>query len=66
MQRAAVIINGYPSGEKFLRQGERIAAALSARGIKTDVIKNGEISVVLTNAGNVKTSFARPYTALSS
>ncbi len=38
-----VIINGYPSGEKFIRQGERIAKELCALGLPTKLVKNGEI-----------------------
>ena len=37
--RALVIINGYPNGEKFYRQGERIAVALQELGVETDVLK---------------------------
>ncbi len=40
-----VIINGYAKAEKFLRQGERIAAALNALGVETKLLRNGEISL---------------------
>lgn len=46
-----VLINGYPNGEKFYRQGQRIAAALRNLGIKTDFYKNGEMYAVLSADG---------------
>ena len=62
MKQGVVIINGYPNGEKFFRQGERIAAALSAQGIQTDVLKNGEGCVTLTQEGGVQSPIAEKYT----
>ncbi len=47
-----VIINGYPNGEKFLRQGQRIADELNALGVKTDVVKNGEICALVDADGS--------------
>lgn len=38
-----VIINGYPNGEKFIRQGQRIADELCALGVPTKLVQNGEI-----------------------
>ncbi|MBE7077766.1 MAG: RimK family alpha-L-glutamate ligase [Clostridiales bacterium] len=61
MERGVVIINGYPNGDKFFRQGERIAAALTARGIQTDVLKNGEAYATLTQEGRVQSSIAEKY-----
>ena len=52
--KGLVIINGYPNGEKFLRQGERIAAELCALGIQTDVLRNGEVVAFLTGDGRAK------------
>ncbi len=43
--KGLVIINGYPNGEKFLRQGERIAAELTLRGAPTDLLRNGEVYI---------------------
>ncbi len=44
--KGLIVINGYPAGEKFLRQGARIQSALIALGVKTDLVKNGEIYAV--------------------
>ncbi len=43
--RGLIVINGYAKAEKFLRQGERVAAALNALGVETKLLRNGEISV---------------------
>ena len=61
MRRGAVIINGYPNGEKFFRQGNRIAAALTKAGVETDVLKNGDVFVVLTETGEARPSLAKTY-----
>lgn len=37
-----VIINGYP-GDKFIRQGERIAKELCGLGLRTKLVRNGAI-----------------------
>ena len=58
--KGLVVINAYPNGGKFIRQGERIAAALHAQGIPTDVKKNGEISAQITTKGEICT-FAKEY-----
>ena len=49
--KGLVIINGYPNGEKFLRQGERIAEELRLLGVQTDVVKNGEVCAILNADG---------------
>ena len=59
--RGIVIINGYPNGEKFFRQGERIRAALQAEGIECDLMKNGEACALLSESGEVQTSLAEQY-----
>ncbi len=52
--KGLVIINGYPNGEKFLRQGERIAAALCALGVEAKVVKNGEVYAAIRSDGSVE------------
>ena len=59
--RAIVIINGYPVAEKFHKQGERIAHALRARGVETDVLKNGDVSALLQSDGSVKAILPHNY-----
>ena len=59
--RGIVIINGYPNGEKFFRQGERIRAALQAEGIECDLMKNGEACALLSERGEAQTSLAEQY-----
>lgn len=54
--KGLVIINAYPAGEKFLRQGERICAALRAVGLEADVIKNGEALVRILENGEADSS----------
>ncbi len=44
--KGLVIVNGYPSDEKFIRQGKRIADELTALGVDTELIKNGDIYAV--------------------
>ena len=56
--KGLVVINAYPRGEKFLRQGQRIADALCVQGVETDVVKNGDIHAVIGADGNVSTSVA--------
>lgn len=48
-------MNAYPAGEKFYRQSERLAVALNALGVDTAVVKNGELSVMLTADGRAET-----------
>ncbi len=45
--KGLVIINGYARAEKFYRQGDRIARALEALGVQTEVFRNGDISVCI-------------------
>ena len=59
--RGLVIINGYPSAEKFMRQGERIRSALQAEGFDVDLIKNGEITACLHTDGTVDGSIFQQY-----
>ena len=59
--KGLVIINGYPNGEKFLRQGERIAEELRLLGVQTDVVKNGDVCAILNADGSVKTDLAKTY-----
>ncbi len=54
--KGIVIINGYPNGEKFYRQGERIAIALRSIGIEAEVKRNGEAFALLTGDGRAETS----------
>lgn len=56
-----VIINGYPNAEKFIRQGERIRAALQAEGVDVDLVKNGEITACVREDGRVDCTFAQGY-----
>ncbi len=59
--KGLVIINAYPSGEKFLRQGERIALALNRLGIETDVLRNGEVYARIRDNGEVQTEISEKY-----
>lgn len=59
--KGLVIINGYPNGEKFLRQGERIAEELRGYNVHVDVIKNGDIGVLLEGDGTVKSTLKEKY-----
>ena len=56
-----VIINGFPSAEKFYRQGEKIQTAIQAAGITCDLMKNGDVYALLTSTGEIKASFAKKY-----
>ena len=59
--RGMVIINGYPSAEKFYRQGEKIRQAIEAAGVACDLIKNGDVYAWLSETGEAKASFAQEY-----
>ena len=59
--KGLIIINAYPSGEKFIRQGERIAFALNRLGIETDVLKNGEVYACITDKGEIKAGISEKY-----
>ncbi len=52
-----VIINAYVRGEKFIRQGERVAQELCALGLQTKVVRNGEIYAALASDGSVSHNF---------
>jgi RimK family alpha-L-glutamate ligase len=56
-----IIINGYPNGEKFYRQAERIAEELRALGVATDVLRNGEVSAMLHATGDVSALLPKKY-----
>ncbi|MBR2646395.1 MAG: RimK family alpha-L-glutamate ligase [Clostridia bacterium] len=51
-----ILINAYPNGEKFIRQGERIAEALRSLGVKADVKRNGEVYALVDEHGERKTN----------
>ena len=59
--RGLVIINGYPNGEKFLRQGERIQKALQNQGVETDLALNGEVYAYVDQEGGNHCSLAKNY-----
>lgn len=61
MKRALIVINGYPSGEKFYTQAQRIAEELRSRGVQTDIVKNGDILAALTASGTVQLLYAQKY-----
>ena len=56
-----VLINGYPNGAKFYRQGERIAEELRKLGVKTDVLRNGEVFAILQANGQISSSIEQKY-----
>ena len=41
--KGLIVMNGYPSGEKFYRQSARIKDELEKLGVPTDVLLNGEL-----------------------
>jgi RimK family alpha-L-glutamate ligase len=55
-----IIINAYPNGEKFIRQGERIAHELRDLGVSTDVLRNGDIFAILSE-GNIEIKLPKKY-----
>ena len=59
--RGLVIINGFPSSEKFYRQGERIQKALQNEGVETDLFKNGDVYAVIEENGAFRPSFLAKY-----
>ncbi len=61
MRRALIIINGYPNGEKFYRQGERIQTALEQQGIQADIRKNGEIYALIKKDGGICAGLREKY-----
>ena len=56
-----IVINGYPNGEKFYRQAERIANELRFLGIETDVYRNGEIGAIIRSTGDVSAFVQKKY-----
>lgn len=59
--KGVVIINAYPNGEKFYRQGERVADALTKIGIPTDVLKNGEVCANVQANGEIRNNVCGKY-----
>ena len=59
--KGLVLINAYPCAQKFLRQGESIAMALTRRGVKTDVLKNGEICASIALEGQICAQLPQKY-----
>lgn len=59
--RGLVIINGYPNGEKFYRQGERIRSALEELGVKCDLLENGAAYALLRKDGGVELGLSEKY-----
>lgn len=59
--RGLVIVNGYPSAEKFLIQGKRIQDALRAEGVETELLKNGEVYAVMDETGKINVALSKKY-----
>ena len=59
--KGLVIINAYPRGEKFYKQGNRIAEELRALGVETDVVKNGEIYAWIDEDGKIQNNITEEY-----
>ena len=59
--RGIVIINGFPSAEKFFAQGEKIRKAIQGNGVECDLVKNGDAYALLTEEGGVETPLAAKY-----
>ena len=59
--KGLVIINAYPNGEKFIRQGERIAKELRLLGVEADLVKNGEIFAICQADGTISSNLADKY-----
>ena len=55
-----IVINAYPNGEKFIRQGERIAQELRDLGVQTDVLRNGEIYAIIRD-GEIEIKLPKTY-----
>lgn len=55
-----ILINAYPNGEKFVRQGERIAQELRVLGVSTDVLRNGEVYATIYN-GEINVKLPKKY-----
>lgn len=59
--RGLVLINGYPNGAKFYRQGESIAKELRLLGSDVDVVRNGEYLSMLTAEGEFYSEIVDKY-----
>ena len=59
--KGLIVINGYPSGEKFYRQGERIQHGLQTLGVEVDVYKNGDVFALLRSDGKAVVSLSKQY-----
>lgn len=59
--KGLIVINGYPNGEKFIRQAERIAEELRFFGVLVDVLKNGEVYAYITDEGKTGIKTPCPY-----
>ena len=59
--RGLIIINGYPNGEKFYRQGERLQTALRALGVEVELLRNGEVYALLQKDGTATLSMDEKY-----
>ena len=58
MMKGFIVMNGYPSADKFYRQSERIKTALENLGVKTDIFLNGEVQAYLNENATAKTAFS--------
>ncbi|MBQ8320531.1 MAG: RimK family alpha-L-glutamate ligase [Clostridia bacterium] len=54
--KGIVLMNAYPAGEKFYRQSERIASALTDLGVCAKVKKNGELAAAIKENGEIELS----------
>ena len=59
--KGLIVINAYPSGEKFFKQAERIAKALNELGVETEILRNGEVSALLRADGSLEIFPKRKY-----
>lgn len=59
--KGLILINAYPNGEKFYTQAERISAELTALGCRTEIKRNGEISVCIHENGEVSHNIKDEY-----
>ena len=59
--RGLVLINAYPNGEKFLRQGERIGEELHNLGVEVDILRNGEVFSVIDEMGGMDIKAPKKY-----
>lgn len=59
--KGLVIINAYPRGEKFYKQGNRIAEELRLLGVETDVVKNGDVYAWIDKKGILQDNVTQKY-----